>query len=476
MYNKSKMLKLLSVILVVCLLFTLENFPVSYASAQDVSAEDKTLIEERIKELNNKLNSLDKQSADTQEYLAVLNEKIVLLGDELDGLSAEMQKNKNDVEALKKKHAENETEIAASKTEIARLSTQLKQEEAKFGENYDLYCKHLYAMYVSGETSWLAFLLQSKDISQLLIRYEMVKRVAEQDGNLLQAIQTGMDDLSARKAELTEKQSSLTAKQTELEQTTVKIEETILDLQNQQMTIDKKRTSLSGERAEANVLLKKLGDEKQIYTEYLEDNKDTLDEIDRALQEAEKELVTTTATKPTTMTTTTRPHSQTTDGSGGQSTTKQTTASTTKGDSGSSKYISLTYPVPSQKKVTCSMHDYAGHSGCDFSCATGSRVVAAESGTVIISADLTNEDGSYRSYGRYIVIAHDKPTKSGNKVYTLYAHNSERLVAAGTYVQKGQQIAKSGSTGNSTGPHLHFEVRTPSSAYADCKDPELYLP
>lgn len=71
---------------------------------------------------------------------------------------------------------------------------------------------------------------------------------------------------------------------------------------------------------------------------------------------------------------------------------------------------------------------------------------------------------------------HDKKTASGQTVYTLYAHNSSRLVSEGQYVSKGQAIAKSGSTGNSTGPHLHFEVRTPTARYADCVDPAEYLP
>ena len=128
------------------------------------------------------------------------------------------------------------------------------------------------------------------------------------------------------------------------------------------------------------------------------------------------------------------------------------------------------------EKDNLRLHGYTGHSGADFSCPTGSKVVAAESGTVIISADLYDDNGNYRSYGRYIVIKHDKTTSSGAAVYTLYAHNSERLVSAGQHVEKGQQIAKSGSTGNSTGPHCHFEVRTPSSSYSDCKNPANYLP
>lgn len=138
----------------------------------------------------------------------------------------------------------------------------------------------------------------------------------------------------------------------------------------------------------------------------------------------------------------------------------------------------MTYPVPSQTRITTAYGSagYVGHTGVDFACSSGSKVVAAESGTVIISTDLKNSDGSYRSYGRYIVIAHDKKDSAGNNVYTLYAHNSSRVVSEGQYVKKGQLIAYSGSTGNSSGPHCHFEVRTPTASYNDCVNPTYYLP
>ena len=160
------------------------------------------------------------------------------------------------------------------------------------------------------------------------------------------------------------------------------------------------------------------------------------------------------------------------------STTKhETTAEATTKAEDDSK-LKMTYPVPSQTKITCGYGSagYAGHTGVDFSCPAGSAVVAAESGIVIISKDLTNSDGSYRSYGRYIVIMHDKTDSAGNYVYTLYAHNKSRLVSEGQYVSKGQQIAWSGSTGNSTGPHCHFEVRTPTAEYSNCVNPTYYLP
>ena len=87
------------------------------------------------------------------------------------------------------------------------------------------------------------------------------------------------------------------------------------------------------------------------------------------------------------------------------------------------------------------------HGGVDFPCKTGTSVCAAESGTVVTAKEINY------SYGYHIIIDH------GNGLSTLYAHNSRLLVKVGAKVKRGQVIAKSGSTGNSTGPHCHFEVR-----------------
>ena len=99
------------------------------------------------------------------------------------------------------------------------------------------------------------------------------------------------------------------------------------------------------------------------------------------------------------------------------------------------------------------------HNGVDFGCVRGQPIWAAKAGKVIFA-------GLKSGYGNVVLIEHDGP------VITLYAHQQELLVSAGHQIEKGEVLGRCGSTGWSTGPHLHFEVRTGGEA----KDPMIVLP
>lgn len=102
---------------------------------------------------------------------------------------------------------------------------------------------------------------------------------------------------------------------------------------------------------------------------------------------------------------------------------------------------------------------YSYHSGIDISANYGAAIKAADGGTVTFA-------GTKGTYGKLIIITHDNGTQ------TYYAHNSSLLVSSGTKVYKGQQIAKAGSTGRSTGVHCHFEIRVNGKSV----NPLNYLP
>ncbi len=103
--------------------------------------------------------------------------------------------------------------------------------------------------------------------------------------------------------------------------------------------------------------------------------------------------------------------------------------------------------------------DPAGHTGIDYALYLGTPVLAALDGTVSRAGNLTS------GYGTHVLLDHE------GGLQTVYAHLSSVCVSIGARVRQGQEIGRSGSTGNSTGPHLHFEVRR----FGRPVDPEEFL-
>lgn len=112
----------------------------------------------------------------------------------------------------------------------------------------------------------------------------------------------------------------------------------------------------------------------------------------------------------------------------------------------SSKNVAGYFIKPIRGVKTQGLH---GHNAIDFGAPVGTPIVASASGTVIVS----KSSGWNGGYGKYIVVRHSNGTQ------TLYAHNNENIVYVGDSVKQGQVIGYVGSTGRSTGPHVHFEVR-----------------
>ena len=149
--------------------------------------------------------------------------------------------------------------------------------------------------------------------------------------------------------------------------------------------------------------------------------------------------------------------------------------------------VNYTWPVDKSIGISSGFGSYSGHTGCDFACSIGHDVYAVADGTVVTATD-SGCTGSHRSdgypkcskgancpatklnkngkgsYANWIIIRH------GTNVYSLYAHlSTESLkVKVGDTVKQGQNIAKTGSAGNVTGPHLHFELRIGGNSIFRC--------
>ncbi|MDF3303018.1 M23 family metallopeptidase [Streptomyces tropicalis] len=147
-------------------------------------------------------------------------------------------------------------------------------------------------------------------------------------------------------------------------------------------------------------------------------------------------------------------------------------AATTSAPAAVTKASAATWVDPVKKYTLTASFDQNGshwmhkHSGQDFAVPIGTNVMAAHGGTVVKAGP--NGAGDGPAYGNAIVIKH------GNGTYSQYAHLSRIDVRIGQVVATGQHIARSGNTGNTTGPHLHFEIRkTPN--YGSAINPVVFL-
>lgn len=393
-------------------------------------------IQSKIDESEQVINSLVKERKNEQEYVDSLMLKIEYTQDKIQLLFENKTKLQAEIDSIQK-------EVTSVEEEIIVLSDDISKKEKEFNFLYDEYCVRLKAMYISGNTSPLELILTGDDISTMLTRAEMVKQVSKHDADLLNNLMNKMEHITKEKAALNDRKEELKAKKTALNNENDELTQILTEY-------EKTEKSLSNDVERCNVAIKNIDIEKAEVMETLSTNREELQEVENEIQAAiNKAQSSASQTKP--------------DNSNNNSASKPSndvTSSTTKpsetiddseeNDSyqeGDSNVLS--YPT-SYRTLSAGYPNYSSgayHGGVDWPCPTGTPVKASASGTVLIAKKLNY------SYGYYVLIDH------GNGLSTLYAHNSQLCVSEGDYVQRGELIAYSGSTGNSTGPHVHFEVR-----------------
>ena len=380
---------------------------VAEAKSRSELESEKSKIQSRINSTQSKLNSLSKQKKDTQEYINTLQEKISLLQDKISNLESDKNALQSEIDATQAK-------IEKTAADIEETQRQIDQKQKEFDATYAEYCQRLRAMYISGSASTLEVLLTCSDLSSLLTRSEMIKSVSQQDSATLDSLMKKMEEIEAQKQKLEEKRNQLNADKKSLETDKAALQKNIND-------ISSTKADLDSEAAECNAQMRKLSKQTSEYQEAIETDQKQLEQVQNDIRAAIAAA-----------------------GSHG--------SGSINGSHGSGNGR-LRYPTDS-RSISAGYPNYSSgryHGGIDFPVSTGSNVYAAASGKVILARYLDC------SYGRYLIIDH------GDGLSTLYAHNSQILVSVGEKVSAGQVVAKSGSTGNSTGPHCHFEVRVNGS-------------
>ncbi len=381
----------------ISLLMSLVLVITSFSFGMNVQAASSSDERSKIQErLNDSQKKLDSLSAQKKET----EEYLVTLRSKITLLQDKIDNLESEKASIQAEIDAIQTKITNTENEIIATQKDIDAKQAEFDESYETYCQRLRAMYVSGAASNLEVLLTSSDMSAMLTRSQMIKSVAEKDSAVLDDLMKKMEEIEAKKQELEIKIKELGEDKSNLEKNKQ-------ELQSRLDEISASKSELDKEAAECNALMKKLDSDSSEIREGMDTDR-------KRLQQLEEE-------------------------------NRRAAISASTG-SGSGR---LRYPTDS-RSISAGYPNYRSggyHGGIDFPVSTGSNVYAAGSGTVILVKRLNY------SYGFYVMIDH------GDGLSTLYAHNSDLYVSVGQQVSAGQVIAASGSTGNSTGPHCHFEVR-----------------
>ena len=314
------------------------------------------------------------------------------------------------VDSLGQEVSRLEGDIAGKTQSIGETTEKLKEAEATEQEQYESMKLRIKYMYENGDSSYLNLLLESRSVSELLNRAEYVSKISEYDREMLDQYVATKEGIAADKQKLEEEKEELEdlKSQTEAKQNAVEL---LLNEKSQEL-----------ERVNAQIGEKTA--EAEAYEKDIKAQEDAIRRIEEELRRQEEEA------------------------------RKAAEAAGKTYNTVSLGNINFIWPCPSSSRITSAFGSRtsptegasSNHKGIDIGASTGSNILAAADGTVSIATY------SY-SAGNYIMLNH------GGGVTTVYMHCSSLLVSPGETVKKGQVIAKVGSTGYSTGPHLHFGIR-----------------
>ncbi len=365
-------------------------------------------------EVNAEMDNVDSKIDDTKKEIGDVQSDLSEGMQEVQKITAQINEYQDQIDEL-------DDELSQLESQIEVQEEELEKAEAEYKEQDELMKKRLVALYEAGQTSYLDVLLNSDSISNFLSRYYLISEIAKSDSELLTNLENSKKEIEVKKQNLENSKNQVEIKKKNKEETTQALED-------KKALKDKQVSVLSSKEKELQEQLDQFEKDKRAIQARLE-------KIIKEEQEKNKN-----------------------NGSSGVSVKPS-----------ASGYI---FPIIGLSKANINNKNYPsypGHTGVDVNInVSGKTIVAVKSGTVVISEALKNPNGTYRSYGEYIVINHHDGTM------TLYAHGKagSRKVKEGQEVSQGQALMTVGSTGNSTGEHLHFEVKVNGRSV----NPLPYLP
>ena len=373
-----------------------------------IMAEDEDLTNQ-LDSIQQQVNQQNAAKADAETVIGSVSEQLRQIEGQLRQATAELG-------TIKEQRVAVENDITLNERQLAEAQKRLEGRESVF-------YKRVRDIYINGRLSYLDVVIGSKDFSDFANRLEVLKRIIDSDITLINEIKKERAEIEAHKqkleadrAKLVELEKAALAKQAEIEQ----------------------------KKAERNVVLQKAQNDRATAMQAIEELNASSAQVSAMLKERQ-------AARAAAASAAAAAAAQSSGGQGASDNWVQGTGQ-------------LGWPVSGEitSPYGYRVHPIWGttiyHSGIDIGVDEGTPVHAADGGVVVWS-------GWMGGYGYAVVIDH------GNGLSTLYGHNSELAVDEGQSVAKGQVISYAGSTGNSTGPHVHFEVRV----NGDPVDPMGYL-
>ncbi len=345
------------------------------------------------------VNDLKNQASSLDSKKKELQSKLDALSDDKSEAMARKQLLDQQIANTAAQIQNTEAQIAEYASLITQTEAELADAEEKEEAQYELFCARVRDMEERGTVSYWSVLFKATSFTDLLGRLDIINEIMDADQRVIDELQALQEEIETKKADLETGKAEEEAAKADLEA---------------------KKSELNTQRSEANAVIQQLTANENETEAVLADLEAEQDALWAEAQRLSDQLIAQQAAS-------------------GQST-----------ESNPGGYI---WPVDS-RYITSTVGGRASpggigstnHKGTDIGrVGYTSSVYAAKAGTVIVSQYSS-------SYGNYVVISHG----SGNT--TLYAHMSSRKVSVGQYVNQGDVIGITGSTGNSTGPHLHFEV------------------
>lgn len=409
--SKTKIVRIISIVLAAVILLSL----VSTALIVMVHAASSSEIKSKLADLRAKQAEIQKQSDELEKSIAENKDQTKTLVSQKAEIDQEMEMSRQKIENLNE-------QIQQLNLLIAEKQTELEASVAKEEALQKQYKARLRSMEETGSVSYWSILFRASSFSDLLDRVDMIREIAESDQLMLkqlsaatQAVETERADLEQQKLDLQQTEDDLAVEQAELETKRAKADTLITQMQAEYASLSDEFLAAEADEAAVREQIKKAE------TDYFNA---------LAKEQAAAAAAAAAANKPS-------------------SGSNNSSASS----SGGASSGGFAFPLAYSTGVTCAygprVHPINGnksfHYGVDLAAGMNTEIYATKSGTVT--------GATYgEANGYYVTINH------GDGYSSIYAHMTNYVVSVGDSVKQGQLIGYVGTTGWSTGPHLHFEI------------------